>query len=290
MKKVKLLLMMTALATVLCACGSEGKTQLTEADLETMSDVELEALIEEQVANLEKEEGQGNGGAEDAQASGATQAVEETFECLPEMLEADWEDCLFQVDNTILRDDHTMSLGEVISALQNSGVEYSFKVDNGGYQSESVEYNSDMLVMGKSHISVEVYKGDVRYFVMYANNTSEETVKAGDAAVIFDMITAPHDSFYKNTYYCKGLRGDGEGQTYESMKEIFAKYADIAVEKNERVANRKTNESINGISVNFEVKIENAKGEKITIYYSYAIDPTDSSCVCMHMYTNVYNF
>ncbi len=282
MKKAKVLLLMSALVTMLCACGSAGKTQLTEADLATMSDAELEALIEEQVANLEAGENAGNQEKVDAQGAGnGEEAVEETFECLPEMLEADLEDCLIQIDKTILRDDQTMSLAEVITALQNSGVEYSFKVDTGGYKSETVDYNADSIVMGNSAIFVEVYKGDAKYFTISAINTSKETVQASDDTVIFNQITAQSDSSYKNTYYCKGIRADGEGQTYESMKVIFAKYADVMTERMQLVENRRNGETMKAITVSFEIPAENVNGETVKINAGYAIDSADSSCISM---------
>lgn len=285
MKKAKVLLM-SVLVTMLCACGSAGKTQLTEADLATMSDAELEALIEEQVANLEAGENAGNQEKVDAQGAGnGEEAVEETFECLPEMLEADLEDCLIQIDKTILRDDQTMSLAEVITALQNSGVEYSFKVDTGGYKSETVDYNADSIVMGNSLICVEVYKGGVQYFKIHAINASEETVKASDDAVIFDEIFSQSDNAYKNTYYCKGIRSDGDGQTYESMKEIFAEYADIVTEKMDLVKNLRNGETMKAITVSFSIQTENVNGETVKINAGYAVDSADSSCIRMNVIT-----
>lgn len=275
MHKVCRLFVMAALAVMLCACGSgDAKPQLNETDLETMSDSELEALFEMRVDELEQTEA-----SDDSEGNIETA---QSFECLPEMLDASLEDCLIQIDNTIIRDDQTMTLNEVLTAFANSDVEYTYKVDD-------ADYNADMLIAAQGSISVEIYKNGESYFCIIAKNKSDETVTADDASVIFDYyIARPRSS--KNIYYCKGISRAGDGHTYQDVKEIFAEYSDSFVESSSYISPYSGGDSVKAIQMDFETSTVNSAGDNVKISVTIFFNAADSSCIGINIYTHTSNF
>ncbi|MBQ7919864.1 MAG: hypothetical protein IJ324_08000 [Lachnospiraceae bacterium] len=194
MKKAKLLLMIIALAAVLCACG--GK----EAD---NGDVDSK------------------GSTKVSQEKGA-----ETFECLPEMKEASLKDDLIQIHNVIIPRDETMTVGELIAAFENSGEGYSAWIpdyDAGKIKGEML--NLDKLMGSGDMQSFYVFKDDDKCAYVTTYNIKDEIAKISECAVTL-VDTADKE----NTYYAMGIRGNGEGIMYQDMKEIFSEYADFMKE------------------------------------------------------------
>lgn len=260
MKKVKVYLMVSILAMALCACGKDSKEQLTEFDVEKKSEKKQEEVIDQEDKKTDE--------LEEVKASeeSGDEVQEQSFECLPEMMNASFEDCLMQIDNTIIRQDKTMSLNEVIAALQNSGVEYTFKVDD-------KEYNPNMLVGPWGSVGVEVYKNGELYFLLGANNKSDETVSGNSEGVMVDSLMLGSLECAENTYYAKGFRRDGEGHTYGSVKELLKDYADVMSEKSTSV-----NDIYGGEHQGIEMQLLLQKGE-LTIVVVFLFKSEDGACV-----------
>ena len=270
MKKIKKMLIFAVMLISICACGEKGdvdksvKTeekvkdvtnleQIVQEELEQENDVIEENVTEEEVLNL----------------------PDEKYECLPDMLDASLDECLIQIDKTIIRDDHTMTLSEVIEAFQNSGVEYTFEVD-------SVEYNPEMLIGGRGYLYVDVLKNGELYFNFSVENRSTETVSAKSDTVIFDTIIYTSPTFLQNCYFAKGIRADGEGQTYETVKALLADYSSYIVERNQNV------QAIDGeYYQGIEMKLEWNKGD---LYISTTIrfKATDGACIGMFFHTSYF--
>lgn len=275
MKRIKILFVAAAYAIMLCSCVTIDPGQEPESMPEQVSESVVEIVSEEPEVNREEKN-----------------PLDETFECRPEMLEADWSDCLIQIDNTIFRDDHSMSLNEAITALQNSGVEYKitvYRMKADGTEHEIIEYNPDIPIEGEESVRFKVYKGDEKYFSIEASNTSKEPIMAGDPAMIVDGVEAEHDSFYRNLYFCKGLRGDGGGLTHEEVKAVFA--ADGINVQEDRVfrKDRRTGErvSVTQGSISPSLSGENVKGEMYGYTYTYYVCNEDGICIDVGIYSEV---
>ncbi|MBR4083912.1 MAG: hypothetical protein IKK33_06465 [Lachnospiraceae bacterium] len=161
-----------------------------------------------------------------------------------------------------------MSLNEVITALQNSGVEYTFKVDN-------KDYNPDMLVGPWSGLAVEVYKDGNLYFLLSASNRSDETITGSSEGLKVDSPLPMRCA--ENTYYAKGFRRDGEGLTYGSVKEQLKEYTDIMSEKSGSVLDIHGNE-YQGIELRIPIKTINAGGDT-SITLTFLFKAEDGACV-----------
>ncbi|MBR4085608.1 MAG: hypothetical protein IKK33_15145 [Lachnospiraceae bacterium] len=265
MKKVKVYLMMSILAIALCACGEDSKEQHIESDSKNKSEKKQEEVIEKE--DEETDESEETETSEEVNEEADQEVVqEEGFECLPEILNASFEDCLMQIDNTIIRQDNAMSLNEVITTLQNSGEEYIFKVDD-------KEYNPNMLVGPRSGVVVYVYKKGESYFIISANNKSDETVSGNSEGVMVDAIVLGSQECAKNTYYAKGFRRDGEGHTYTSVKELLKDYTDFMSEKSTDVMDI-YGEEYQGI----EMQVSLRKGD-VPIVVTFLFKAEDGACV-----------
>lgn len=265
MKKAKVYLMMFILAIALCACGEDSKDQLTESDLENMSETELEEVIEQELEKLDESEA--------AEMDKKEEVIqEENFECLPEMMNASLEDCLLQIDNTILHYDVAMTLNEAVVALQNSGVEYTFKVDD-------ADYNPNMLVGPQAYVVVKVYKNGNHYFSLWAKNYSNDTVSGDSEKVIFFSTVHESPEFHSNSYYCKGIRLDGNEQTYGTIKELLKDYTDYMEERSSGIT--VDGEHYQGIEMTINFKKDDLD-IKVTLHFK----SEDGSCVRMACNTN----
>ena len=268
MKKVKVYLMMSILAMALCACGEDSKEQRTESDVEKKSEKKQEEVIDQE--DEKTDESEEVEASEEAGQEVEEEVVvqEESFECLPEMLNASFDDCLMQIDNTIIRQDKTMSLNEVITALQNSGVEYTFEVDE-------KEYNPNMLVGPRSAVLVNVYKNGESYFIISAINKADETVSGNSEGVMVETIALVSSECAKNTYFPMGFRRDGEGYTYESVKELLKDYTDVMSEKSTSVYDI-YGEEYQGIELQLPLQKED-----LSVIVRFWFKAEDGSCVGM---------
>lgn len=273
MKKVKVYLMMSILAMALCACGSkDSNAKITESDLDNMSETELEEVIEQELEKLDELEETEVEQKVEEEVDKEEVVQEQSFECLPEMLNASLEDCLLQVDNTILHYDVAMTLNEAIVALQNSGVEYTFKVDD-------ADYNPSMLVGPQAHVVVKVYKNGNHYFSLWAKNYSNDTVSGDSEKVIFFSTVHESTEYYGNSYYCKGIRLDGNGHTYGTIKELLKDYTEQMEERSAQIT--VDGEWFQGI----EMKID-FKKDDLNIKATLHFKSEDGSCVRMFCNTS----
>lgn len=269
MKRVKTVMIVAVMLFSVCACGTEDiETQSFEAEMEIGTDAELEQILEQELEELAISE-------ENITKEEKLDVISESFECLPDMLDASLEDCLIQIDNTIIRDNHTMALNEVITALQNSGIVYTFEVDD-------TEYNSDMIVGPNGYVIIEVLKNGERYFSFSVQNMSGEMVTGKSDSIIFDGIVYKSPEFFGNCYFYKGIRADGDGQTYESVKELLAEYNDFIVEKSQNVQ-AVDGEYYQGI----EMKLELNEGN---LYINVTIRFKAEDGACIGMYVHTYTF
>ena len=266
--------MMSILAMVLCACGAkDSNAKISESDLDNMSETELEEVIEQELEKLDELEETEVEQKVEEEVDKEEVVQEQSFECLPEMLNASLEDCLFQIDNTILRYDDSMPINEAVTALQNSGVEYLFKVND-------ADYNPNMLVGPQGYISVNVYKNGEVYFILMGRNVSNETVSGDSEHFILDSIAPFSQEFWSNSYCCKGIRSDGNGQTYATIKELLKDYTDYMEERSTSFA-AVDGKYYQGIEMNI-----NLKKDDLNIMVTLFFKSEDSSCAKMYYISN----
>ena len=207
MKKFKLLTMIVVLSVALCACGAQENEKASEGDSQNVSSAEQK----EADSKDEKKEAQ-----------------VDSFECLPEMLEASPEDRLIQFGDVLLRCDCSMTLKETIEALENSSVEYSFFDGD----LDDAELSLDRLIPGQEDISIEVHKDGEKLAYLYVRNTSTELVALSDTSVKLytfnEYDNHNEDDFYIR--YFKGLCDGSEELTIDSVKELMAEYEDTLKE------------------------------------------------------------
>ena len=246
MKRLKILMMAAVLTITLCACGGEESGQ--------GDSVGAVAGQEEQKAQKEQKNEQKN--------------EEKPYECLQELLEATPEQRLRQIGDMVFRLDNSMSLSDAMEILKSSGGEFAIYDTDGLVELAQGGNPKDLTnsvvepgcrqwfkvcVDGEWAYSVEVYSfGDA------FTKLSDEEVK----------LTHISSQIYDVTYYFKGLRSDGEGLTYDSIKELMKDYEGNMIEGEYYDTYR--------IAYNYQWLDVDGKSHKNQI--SFFIDREDKTC------------
>lgn len=251
MKKFKLLLMTAVLAVALCACSGEGNEASGE-NSQNVSATEQESVISTENKN----------DAESTNNAESVSAEEDEFTCLAELLEASLEDRLMQIGNSIIVRDGSMSIAEAVAALENCGIDFTFTNTDG------TEFNIDRLVTSGQLVEIYACKDGKQWFYFGGLNYSDETIKASDSSLKLETIWAMDAEAMPYVYFCKGVRMDGNGLDYNSVKELFAEYGDAITEEG------------NGNTVVIAVSYPGTTlgGTSITRKMQFQINASDSSC------------
>ncbi|MBQ7919862.1 MAG: hypothetical protein IJ324_07990 [Lachnospiraceae bacterium] len=248
MKKLKLLLMVAVLTFSVCACGG------SESEQSSGSDSKNQTATEQSVSE-----------SADKETDAEVPVKQEGNGCQQELLEAPVEERWIQIDDAVLRRDYTMSLDEAVKAFQESG-EYTISAADGSGYSES-----GLLTAGQE-IVFTVYKDKKEYVIISGKNYSDKTAGMSDDSVILNNVMLlrfdEEKAIDKNTYYCRGVRGDGEGLTYDSIKELFADYTDVMKEESQGAT----------IMLSFDYNYQDPQGNSFIGTMMFHINAADGKC------------
>ncbi len=195
MKKKSLLLLMTALLCFqLTACGDEGETEEKESKVKTEESKEVEESKDSESENEE---------TKDAQETDATEkTVEEVVEEAPayylpkqEIIDAEFLDFKFQVDDDIIEWPVNMTLGEYMETLP----EY-YHITDGKKDitpDRLIEPGEGMSVYFTSH-----EKASDAGFYAVVRNFTEQTTSIKDCPVVYLSLVAVYEG---DVYLAKGV-------------------------------------------------------------------------------------
>jgi hypothetical protein len=150
-------------------------------------------------------------------------------------------------------------------------VQYAIKVDN-------KDYNPQMLVGPQGQVEVVIYKNAKKYFGFFAQNMSGDTVSGDSENIKFLMFSDISPEWCSNSYCARGVRVDGMGHTYGTIKELFKDYADKIKETSSTVVTP-TGEEYPGIQFGIYLEKDN-----IHISVSAGFKSEDGSCVSMFFF------
>ncbi len=238
MKKLKIFVMALVLSVALCSCGGEASEQ------------------------------SGNGGTVAGQEEKKDKSLE-SYECLAEVLEAAPEQRLWQIGDMVFRLDNSMTFAETMEILKSTGKECTLYDSSGLIELEEGGNPEEILMEALVDPGVQQYlcvviDGEWAFTVGVYSFGDAFTKLSDDAVKLVAISSRIHDDMY----YCKGIRQDGEGLTYDSIKELMADYAGNMVEGEYYDTYR--------IAYNYEWIDANGRTQESRL--SFYIDKSDKTC------------
>lgn len=238
MKKLKIFMMALVLSIALCSCGGEVAEQSSNGgnavDQEKIKDKSLES-----------------------------------YECLAEVFGATPEQRLWQIGDMVFRLDNSMTFAETMDVLKSTGKECSLYDSSGLIELEEGGNPEEILMESLVDPGVKQYLCVVIdgewAFTVGIYSFGDAFTKLSDDAVKLVAISSKR---YDDMYYCKGIRQDGEGLTYDSIKELMADYAGNMVE----------GEYYDAYRIAYDYEWTDADGRTQGSQISFYIDRLDKSC------------
>lgn len=186
MKKKSLLLLMTALLCFqLTACGDEGETEEKESKVKTEESKEVTESKDSESENEETKDAQEIDSAEETVEEVVEEAEEELdpmlvhYEPMQEILDADFTDFKFQVDDTVYTLAYGMTFEELLQQVPDR---YQIYDANKSYQIDENRLLEPSKGFSVSFLNSEK-EDDLAFWVEVVNET-EETIAIKDCVVM----------------------------------------------------------------------------------------------------------
>ncbi|MBR5969030.1 MAG: hypothetical protein IK016_01645 [Lachnospiraceae bacterium] len=192
--------LMMAMVLALGACGGKKNSLLDDEDLKELKN---------EITQIEKEEaGQNTQPAGSTPSASGEEKKEEAvqYEADPRMLEADWSDCIIQIDDMVL-DFEEISTGDLLEQIAGKG-------------RYTIDKEATMLVGANSNENVYVSKDGKSVCTIRVANPVESAASLADTIV----LTVEAEGGYAetgNVWYPGGICADGAGMSYDACKEYL---------------------------------------------------------------------
>lgn len=268
MKKFKVLLLTIGMVLALCSCGGRDEGQRAGADTTTakteVTPVPVKEATPEPIAEPTPEQT-----PEPTPEPTPVPLIEGDVVCLPEMQFMNPEDWAMQVGYSVIKMDGSMSFGEIILALRDSGLGLEF-VDR-----SSDEYDVEVRSYSQwnDEDEVDVCKDGVRVMRLEGVNTSGDIIAGTDERMKLQSFVLLEKNIAEYVYFCKGIPMTGEGWTYGMVMEAFSEY--VPVMTSEIAADKTT------LLVSFDFNSVKEDGSMKKGFMRFAFASAEDASPCM---------